>query len=116
MYTYVEKSSSCCFLYFGILFGSIFSVSSIANAQDVWITSDNIEDNYLMSETVWKSPQGEQYKVSIKQVYKHGDVEIDNLRFSKNGANWQWQRNTKWNDMIPGSTMEAALVWLRNNM
>ena len=107
----LKKVVAVVFLSFGILFGSIFSVSSIANAQDVWITSDNIEDNYLMSETVWKSPQGEQYKVSIKQVYKHGDVEIDNLRFSKNGANWQWQRNTKWNDMIPDSMMEAALVW-----
>ena len=53
-----------------------------------------------MSETAWKSPQGEQYKVSIKQVYKHGGVDIDNLRFRKNGANWQRQRNTKWNEMI----------------
>ena len=112
----LKKVVAVVFLSFGILFGSIFSVSSVANAQDVWITGDHIEDDYLMSETAWKSPQGDQYKVSIKQVYKHGGVEIDNLRFRKNGANWQWQRNTKWNDMIPGSTMEAALVWLRNNM
>ena len=112
----LKKVVAVVFLSFGILFGSIFSVSSVSNAQDVWITGDHIEDDYLMSETAWKSPQGERYKVSIKQVYKHGGVEIDNLRFRKNGANWQRQRNTKWNEMISGSTMEAALIWLRNNM